>query len=59
MNYLREVGISRRLTIPGEHNGVREMPNNLMNSDQVVFVNPYTNEQITFINLVRWISKRW
>lgn len=28
-----------------------------MNSDQVVFVNPYTNEQITYINLVSWIKE--
>lgn len=42
-------------TIPGEHKGVREMPSNLMNLDQVVFTNPRRVKKMS--NAVKPISQ--
>ena len=55
-NYLKEVGTLRRLTIQGEHHGDREMPENLLDSKQILFVNPYTNKSFCYLDLIHWLK---
>jgi len=55
-NYLKNVAGLRRLTIPGEHGGNKEMPVRLLDGNQVLFIDPYTALPFRYIELVRWLK---
>ena len=57
-NYLRAVGKKRRLTIPRECNGEREMPDNLLNNSIIIF-KIEEGENINFQQLMNWVKETY
>ena len=55
-NYLREVGKNRRITLPGECDGIKEMPVNLFEPDEIIFEIPSLNQAVSFSELIAWLK---
>lgn len=58
-NYLRDVDKERRITIPGEFSKTKEMPENLLNPDEVIFESLSSNDKITYSKLLNWITTEY
>ncbi len=59
-NYLREVkGRRRRLTVPGEFNGVKEIPEGLLLPTEIVLSNVEACIQVTFGDLLDWVRQTY
>jgi len=59
-NYLREVkGKRRRLTVPGEFNGVKEIPEGLLLPTDIVLSDVEACSQVTFGDLLDWVRQTY